>query len=220
MTEQDSARTRRMSISCNLDGLPEDEMNEAESARRDFLKGSVSVASAAWVTLQWPAVLAAAGAARDALAAAAAFAHVTADEARDLEAIAAQIIPSDDSPGAREAGVIYFIDAALGSFAAPQASTLKAGLAELNEKVRSTDSAASGFAALSDEAQVALLTQEQSSGFFQAVRFLTVCGMFALPSYGGNRDEVGWKLLGFDHRHVWSPPFGYYDAQAPNGASE
>jgi hypothetical protein len=32
---------------------------------------------------------------------------------------------------------------------------------------------------------------------------------------------MGWKLLGFDHRHVWAPPFGYYDAQAggSNGKS-
>ena len=192
-------------------------MKTAESARRDLLKGSLSAASAAWMSIQWPAVLAAAGAARDARAADAALTHLTADEARDLEAIAAQIIPTDESPGAREAGVIYFIDAALGTFAAPRAAGLKAGLADLNEKARAVDPTASGFASLSDEAQLALLAREESGEFFQGVRFLTVCGMFALPGYGGNRGEVGWKLLGFDHRHVWSPPFGYYDAQAANG---
>ena len=35
--------------------------------------------------------------------------------------------------------------------------------------------------------------------------------MFTLPSYGGNRDGVGWKLLGFQDAHVFYPPFGYYD---------
>ncbi len=35
--------------------------------------------------------------------------------------------------------------------------------------------------------------------------------MFALPSYGGNRDKAGWHLIGFDDRHFWQPPFGYYD---------
>jgi len=189
-------------------------MKTTESTRREFLKGSLSAASATWLTLQWPAVLAAAGAAQDARAASAPFANLTADEARDLEAVAAQIVPTDESPGAREAGVIYFIDAALGSFAAPQAGSLKAGLADLNAKARTVDPAATGFASLSDEAQVALLTREESGQFFQGVRFMTLCGMFALPSYGGNRDEIGWKLLGFDHRHVWQPPFGYYDAQA------
>jgi gluconate 2-dehydrogenase gamma chain len=44
------------------------------------------------------------------------------------------------------------------------------------------------------------------------MHYLTVAGMFALPSYGGNRDHIGWKLLGFTHQHVWAPPFGFYDA--------
>ena len=89
---------------------------DGRSTRRDFLKGSLSHCGAAWLSLQWPAVLlAAAGAASAARAAGATFAHLTADEARDLEAIAAQIIPTDETPGAREAGVIYFIDAALGN---------------------------------------------------------------------------------------------------------
>ena len=37
------------------------------------------------------------------------------------------------------------------------------------------------------------------------MRMLTLCGMFALPSWGGNRDEAGWKLLGFEDRHAWQP---------------
>jgi hypothetical protein len=43
--------------------------------------------------------------------------------------------------------------------------------------------------------------------------------MFSNPSYGGNRDEVGWKLIGFEAPHPWQPPFGYYDADyAEKGA--
>ncbi len=41
----------------------------------------------------------------------------------------------------------------------------------------------------------------------------SLAGMFAMPSYGGNRDHVGWSLLGFPHQHAWQPPFGHYDAQ-------
>jgi hypothetical protein len=36
--------------------------------------------------------------------------------------------------------------------------------------------------------------------------------MFAMPVRGGNRDKAGWALIGFVDRHVWQPPFGYYDA--------
>jgi len=31
--------------------------------------------------------------------------------------------------------------------------------------------------------------------FFQAVRLDTIVGTFALPSWGGNRDYLGWRLL-------------------------
>ena len=29
--------------------------------------------------------------------------------------------------------------------------------------------------------------------------------------------EAGWKLIGFENRMAYSPPFGYYDAQANGG---
>ena len=67
------------------------------------------------------------------------------------------------------------------------------------------------FSALSSDQQIAVLTEEEQSPFFQTVRFLTIMGMFANPSYGGNRNKVGWQLLQFEDRHAWQPPFGYYD---------
>ena len=44
------------------------------------------------------------------------------------------------------------------------------------------------------------------------MRYLTIAGMFALPEYGGNRENIGYQLIGFDDQHVWQPPFGFYDA--------
>ena len=41
---------------------------------------------------------------------------------------------------------------------------------------------------------------------------LTLLGMFTSPKYGGNFQGSGWKLMGFVDRHVFAPPFGYYDA--------
>ena len=54
---------------------------------------------------------------------------------RDLDAISALILPSDDLPGAREARVVDFIDRALGSFAADQRPLFDLGLADLNARV-------------------------------------------------------------------------------------
>jgi hypothetical protein len=42
-----------------------------------------------------------------------------------------------------------------------------------------------------------------------------VLGLLALPSYGGNADKLGWKLVGFVDQHAWQPPFGHYDAGYP-----
>ncbi len=37
--------------------------------------------------------------------------------------------------------------------------------------------------------------------------------MFSSPKYGGNLNGIGWKMIGFDDEHVFTPPFGHYDAQ-------
>jgi hypothetical protein len=43
---------------------------------------------------------------------------------------------------------------------------------------------------------------------------MTIAGFFGMSSYGGNRDNLGWKLLGLDgEHHAWQSPFGYYDAE-------
>ena len=51
--------------------------------------------------------------------------------------------------------------------------------------------------------------------FFDTTRLLTLLAMFSRPAYGGNRDGVGWKLIGFEDRHFFRPPFGYYDRGYP-----
>ena len=75
------------------------------------------------------------------------------------------------------------------------------------------------FYELQAEQQDRLLTDIEASAFFATIRYLTVAGMFSLPEYGGNRDNIGYQLLGFEDRHVWQSPYGYYDADyADNGA--
>ena len=59
------------------------------------------------------------------------FEFFTPDQARDAEAIAEQIIPRDESPGAKEAGVMYFIDRALSRYFQDQQAVYRKGLAEL-----------------------------------------------------------------------------------------
>jgi hypothetical protein len=70
------------------------------------------------------------------------------------------------------------------------------------------------FATLSPAKQDELLREIEQGPFFQSVRFDTLVGTFALPSWGGNRDFAGWRLLGIEHQPFFQAPFGYYDANA------
>jgi hypothetical protein len=136
-------------------------------------------------------------------------------ELADLEALTAQIIPTDSTPGAREAEVAHFIDRALASFMAPLATQFVAGLKGLRNEVRNRYPATGSFANLPAGEQIEYLASIEHSAFFASLRLLSVLGMLSNPSYGGNRHEVGWRLLGFQNDHAYSPPFGYYDRDYP-----
>jgi gluconate 2-dehydrogenase gamma chain len=129
--------------------------------------------------------------------------------------MAEQIIPSDDTPGAREARVIRFMDLSLASFAASELPLFRRGVHELTTAARRLDPTAKSFAALSGGAQIQLLRTLEASGspFFESVRVATINGMFANPEYGGNFEKAGWKLIGFEDRFSWGPPFGDYDRE-------
>ena len=145
---------------------------------------------------------------------------LTPDEAADVEAICAQIIPTDSTPGAREAGVVLFIDRAFVSFFAHQAATFRSGLAEFQGACRQWRPQANSYSALPSAQQIEFLHTVDHTPFFDSMRLLTVLGMFSLPAYGGNRDGIGWKLLGFEDLHVFQPPFGYYDRDYPGFLNE
>jgi gluconate 2-dehydrogenase gamma chain len=194
------------------DRVAPDAVNRVD--RRQFLVVAAAVSGTGWLAVNAPAVLAAAEAAGQARRAGGSWKHLEESEARTLGAVADQIIPPDDLPGAVDAGVLYFIDAALGGFLAGSEALLRDGAADLDRRASSAGDAAGSFADLPFAAQTATLSDIESTPFFRQMIFLTHCGMFAMPSWGGNRDQAGWKLLGFDSRHAWEPPFGYYDAPA------
>jgi len=150
--------------------------------------------------------------------------YLTQAQAADLDAAAAQIVPSDDLPGAHEAGVVYFIDKSLATWAADQRDSIKQGLDELHAraaKLQSTNGTQQGvnaarFAALSAEQRHAVIESLATDRhpFFFALKGATMTGMLANPEWGGNVNKAGWKMIGFDDRFSWAPPFGWYDAHA------
>ncbi|MBL8996893.1 MAG: gluconate 2-dehydrogenase subunit 3 family protein [Gemmatimonadetes bacterium] len=142
------------------------------------------------------------------------FAVFTPAEAAEVQAIAARIVPTTDTPGATEAGVVHFFDKAFETFAARDLGDFREGLADIRTRAAAKRAGAAGFAALTAAEQDALLAEIEQGEFFAWVRSFTMMGMFADPSYGGNRDGIGWRLIGFENAMTHAAPFGYYDAQA------
>jgi hypothetical protein len=69
------------------------------------------------------------------------------------------------------------------------------------------------FAALANDQQQQLLHAIEKTDFFGLLRALTIGAWLGAPEYGGNRNRVGWKYIGFDDAGFFEPPFGYYDAE-------
>jgi len=191
-------------------------MEPDDLPRRALLQLIASTFGAAALSWDWGAL---AQAAHQAHAAApsggATVAFLTPAEAADVDAVTAQIIPTDDTPGAREAGVVHFIDRALATFLWPLAADYRTQLVGFQAGYLAGHPEARSFASLTPAQQIAHLTEVERTPFFDTTRLLTLLGMFSMPEYGGNRDGVGWKLIGFDDRHAFQSPFGHYDRDYP-----
>jgi len=199
-------------------------------SRRNFLTCAGGAVSAVWLSAHWPAIVAAAEHAHQAAKSAspAKFQFFSPGQAVEIDAITARIIPSDETPGAREAGVVYFIDRALTTFANDDQKTYREGIPSLQARLREIFPAAEKFSSATPEQQDKILHSfdDQAAGgrgiyrasadaspFFETVRVHTIVGFLIDPESGrgGNRDGVGWKLIGRDREHMFQPPFGYYD---------
>ncbi len=149
-------------------------------------------------------------------------------EAQTVEAVAARIIPGDATdPGAREAGVVTYIDRSLAGFLRDLQTFYRRALQELDDYsrdrhnglfreltegdqdrvlaeldtvsiVETVVSGEYGTDALQDENKE--VDESESTlliRFFSIVREHVLQGTFCDPAYGGNRDTVGWKMVGF-----------------------
>lgn len=196
-------------------------------SRRNFLLQTGSGVSAVWVSAHWPAILAAGTHAHQAARSATPpkFEFFSPEEAVEIDAITARIIPSDGTPGAHEAGAVYFIDRALITFATENQKTYKDGLPELQARVHQMFSGVAMFSATTPDQQDQVLHSfgdpprsgrgrlRASAGqsFFETIRMHTITAFLIDPESGGNRNGVGWKVIGRDLDHMFHPPFGYYD---------
>jgi gluconate 2-dehydrogenase gamma chain len=183
--------------------------------RRAFLRAAAA-AGAAWSVADLLSVEDALAWSADQAAAksAAGFTALSAAEAETVDALSSRIIPSvDNRPGAHEAGVVFFVDRALATFNSGQRKMYVDGLQDLNRRAAEMFNAAT-FSKLSSAQQDQVIRAVDNTPFFQAVRFDTIVGTFALPAWGGNRDYAGWHMIGLEHQSRFEPPFGTYDVEA------
>lgn len=180
-------------------------MHNKNVNRRDFLRSSMYAAAG----LAGGSMIAeVAIAARDS---GAEFRLLTGPQASLLEAISARLIPATDTPGAREAGVVYFYDIALSDRMADMRDPVLTGADDFAAMVE--DAHGKRFEELPAATQDNVLASVEDGPFFNMVHTLTLFGFFAMEKHGGNRGHLSWKLIGFDGHTPAKYPFGYYDAE-------
>jgi gluconate 2-dehydrogenase gamma chain len=122
------------------------------------------------------------------------------DEARVVEAICDQVIPADDAPGAKQAGVLYYIDRQLAGPLKRFAAAYHDGLSKLGSACRRRTGR--DFTELSFSEQTQFLGDidarrvEELQSFWNLVVDHTMQGFYGSPDHGGNRDGASWNMLG------------------------
>jgi gluconate 2-dehydrogenase gamma chain len=120
-------------------------------------------------------------------------------DAKVVQALCGQIVPTDDAPGAAEAGVVFYIDKQLAGPLKGFAPEYRRGIPQLQAFCR--ERTGREFLSLSFAEQTALLREleraapSELKSFFAMVVDHTMQGYYGSPEHGGNRDEASWRML-------------------------
>jgi gluconate 2-dehydrogenase gamma chain len=134
---------------------------------------------------------------------------LTDEEYRLVEALAEQIIPSDQWPGGRDAGVANFIDLQLAGPYRRFQNDYRTGLAAITDSCLKKHR--QNFEKLPWETQTAFLldmeagkvegehwTPGLASRFFELIRSHSMQGYYGSPRHGGNKDFVSYRMMDLD----------------------
>src|ERR1044071_3223637 len=108
--------------------------------------------------------------------------------AAEVEALTETILPADNTPGAKEAGVIWFIDGALAGFDKNLQPVYQSGLADVQARRKRLFPNSTTIARLTPDQRHALVADFDKTEFFDTLRQHTILGFFGHPKYGGNRN--------------------------------
>ena len=132
---------------------------------------------------------------------------LTGDRLERCAVIAEHLIPETDTPGARSAGVHWYIDAMLTDFYEPDVtSRFLEGLEDVEERSHRAHGAA--FVSLASARQVSILTalEAEDEPFFATMKSLTLTGYYTseagatqelhLPPYGAYLADIPFEAVG------------------------
>jgi gluconate 2-dehydrogenase gamma chain len=134
----------------------------------------------------------------------------TAEESKLIEALTNQIIPSDDAPGAVEAGVVYYIDKQLAGPLQRFAPVYRKSMPLFRSAcLQRTGREFTDLPFVEETAFLRQIELEPSSAvasFFNLVIDHTMQGFYGSPQHGGNRNGASWKMLAIEevmdgHKH-------------------
>ena len=130
-----------------------------------------------------------------------------------MEAISEQVIPTDEYPGGKEAGVVNFIDRQLAGPYKRFRKIYQEGLAGVNQT--STLLYQRRFVDLPSDMQTDLLTRLETnvvpnsiwhnnspSEFFRLISDHCMQGYYGSPRHGGNQNLAGWRMLGINYPQI------------------
>jgi gluconate 2-dehydrogenase gamma chain len=180
--------------------------------RRDFVESVTAGLAGALGAAYW-SQLSALGAYAATVPETAPYEFLTADQAKLLDVITAHLIPTDETPGAREAKVVRFIDHGLATTFKDEQKDFSKKLADFSEFTSRYRPDGASFLELTPREQIDAIGELErlKPEVFWDLRSAAMTGMFAHPEHGGNFGKAGWKLIGYEDRYSWVPPFGYYD---------
>jgi hypothetical protein len=150
-----------------------------KNGRREFLKTSGSLFGGSWLSLNMPLALAIAGTASANQESGAPWQNLTQSEAEGFAAVVDQIIPSDESPGASEIGVVHFLDESLSSYLSKHRKLLMKGLAKLESETKNHFGKDQKFSSLTFDDQTGLLKEIENGKMFKLMIEITQLGLLA-----------------------------------------
>ncbi len=138
---------------------------------------------------------------------------LTDDETRVLEAVAEQIVPTDEWPGGRDAGVVNFIRTQLEGPYRRFRDDYRKGLEAMTGTCLARYQ--KRFETLSWDEQTSFLKEMESGRlddgpwkggfsrrFFEMLRSHSLEGYYGSPRHGGNKNYVSYKMIGLDEFQV------------------